>query len=53
MTYSLLEGHAAKFTLDLTWLPNGSPVGASGAGIVAQASDEDQFVLRGQFQSCW
>jgi hypothetical protein len=45
-----LKGHAAKFTVDLTWLPNGSPVGASSAGIVGQASDDDQFVLRGQFQ---
>ena len=45
-----VKGHAAKFTLDLTWLPNGSPVAASGAGIVGQASDEDQFLLRGQFQ---
>ncbi|MDB5297725.1 MAG: phosphate-selective porin family protein [Phycisphaerales bacterium] len=45
-----LRGHAAKFTLDLMYLPNGSPIDLNGAGILAQPNDQDQFVLRGQFQ---
>jgi hypothetical protein len=45
-----LHGHAAKFTIDGTWLPNGSPVNADGAGILAQPNTKDQFLLRAQFQ---
>ncbi len=41
-------GHNAKFTMDLTYLPNGAPVGDGGADILA--SDDNQVVLRGQFQ---
>jgi hypothetical protein len=41
-------GHRAKFTLDLTYLPDGSPADATGLGILASESDE--VVLRGQFQ---
>jgi hypothetical protein len=41
-------GHRAKFTLDLTYLPNGSPADATGLGILA--SENDEFVLRAQFQ---
>jgi hypothetical protein len=43
------QKHSAKMSIDATYLPNGTPVGASGAGIVA-SDDEDQFVVRGQFQ---
>lgn len=40
--------HNAKFTLDVGWLPEGSPVNASGIGVFS--GDEDQFYIRGQFQ---
>jgi hypothetical protein len=43
-------GHAAKFTADVTWLPNGSPVSSDGGGILAQPNGENEFVLRIQFQ---
>jgi hypothetical protein len=42
------HGHHAKVTIDLTWLPNGAPAGAQNLGILT--SDDDEFVLRGQFQ---
>jgi len=41
-------GHRAKLTLDLTYLPDGSPADANGLGILA--SEGDQLLLRGQFQ---
>jgi hypothetical protein len=41
-------GHNAKFTLDLTFLPNGSPGGAGGLDFIS--SNDDEWVLRGQFQ---
>lgn len=44
-----LKGHNAKVTLDLTYLPNGSPTDLDGIGVLA-ADNEDQFVIRGQFQ---
>jgi hypothetical protein len=43
-----IQGHAAKFTVDGTWLPNGSPSNQTGLGVLA--GDDSQFVLRGQFQ---
>ncbi len=42
--------HAAKFTVDLSYLPNGSPINADGLGILNPDADTDQLVLRGQFQ---
>ena len=45
-----LYGHNAKFTLDATYLPNGSPFNLDSAGILSQPASKDQFVLRGQFQ---
>jgi hypothetical protein len=42
------RGHAAKFTVDVTWLFNGSPTDVTGIGVLA--GDDDQFVIRGQFQ---
>jgi hypothetical protein len=41
-------GHNAKVTVDLNYLPNGAPVSSSGLDILQ--SDEDQIVIRGQFQ---
>jgi hypothetical protein len=41
-------GHRAKLTVDVVYLPNGSPSDQTGLGILA--GTEDQFVLRGQFQ---
>jgi outer membrane murein-binding lipoprotein Lpp len=43
-----VQSHAAKFTLDLTYLPNGCPNNQNGLGI--QPGDDDQLVFRGQFQ---
>jgi hypothetical protein len=42
------HGHAAKFTVDVTWLFNGAPSDVTGIGVLA--GDDTQFVLRGQFQ---
>jgi len=42
-------GNKAKFTLDLTWLPNGSPVAAPYQNILG-GSDESELILRGQVQ---
>jgi hypothetical protein len=42
------HGHNAKFTLDVSYLPQGAPVGADGLGILS--SEDDQFVIRGQIQ---
>jgi hypothetical protein len=43
-----LNGHNAKFTLDASYLPDGSPSTKQGIGVLA--TDEDSFILRGQFQ---
>ena len=43
------EGHAAKVTVDATWLPEGSPSTQSGIGVVGN-DDENQLIFRGQFQ---
>lgn len=40
--------HNAKFTLDLNWLPNGTPTSASGLGY--SNSTEEQIILRTQIQ---
>ena len=40
--------HNAKLTLDFVYLPEGAPSNQTGLGILG--SDEDQFVIRGQFQ---
>ena len=44
------KGHAAKLTIDGTWLPNGTPNNQDGIGILDPDSDEDQFLIRTQFQ---
>ena len=43
-----IRGHDLKFTVDVMWLPNGSPVSDSGSGVLA--SEDTQFVFRSQFQ---
>jgi hypothetical protein len=43
------KGHAAKFTADVTYLPNGTPVANTGGDILA-SDDEAEFVFRAQFQ---
>ena len=45
-----LKGQNAKFTLDLTYLPNGTPIGSSGAGILSQPTEQAQWLARVQFQ---
>ena len=45
-----VHGHAAKFTLDLTYLPNGVPSDQNQIGELDPDADDDQFVLRAQFQ---
>jgi hypothetical protein len=42
------QKHNVKFTLDVTWLPNGVPINLPALGFVA--SDEDEFVIRAQLQ---
>jgi hypothetical protein len=45
-----LKGHAAKFTIDGTWLPNGTPQDLSQLGILDPDGDKAQFIFRTQFQ---
>lgn len=45
-----LFGQNAKFTLDLSYLPNGSPVTVSGLDISSQTQDKEQWLARFQFQ---
>ena len=45
-----MSGHAAKLTVDVTYLPDGSPTNETGIGFLDPDADSDQFVLRGQFQ---
>jgi hypothetical protein len=48
-----MEKHAMKFTADVTYLPNGTPLSGStadGIGHLGDDADEDQFVFRAQFQ---
>ena len=44
-----MHGHDSKFTFDLMYLPNGSPVADDGAGILANDGDTE-FVFRAQYQ---
>ena len=45
-----MKGHTAKLTIDGTYLPNGTPSNQTGIGILDPDNDEDQFLLRTQFQ---
>ena len=40
--------HRGKFTLDVTYLPNGAPSDQTQSGILA--ADDDEFLVRAQFQ---
>ncbi|MEM9754263.1 MAG: hypothetical protein AAF916_12900, partial [Planctomycetota bacterium] len=40
--------HNAKVSIDATYLPDGAPFGSGGTGFAG--GDEDQIVVRGQFQ---
>lgn len=42
------KSHFAKITADLLYFPNGAPTNLDGAAILA--SDQDQWVIRAQFQ---
>lgn len=41
-------GQRAKFTLDVVYLPDGAPTNVTGIGVLA--AEEDEIVLRAQFQ---
>jgi hypothetical protein len=43
-------GHRAKFTVDLTYLPDGSPKPATSLGIVDDNGGNAEWILRAQFQ---
>jgi hypothetical protein len=45
-----LHGHAAKFTIDAIFLPNGSPVSDDGSGVLSTGRNQNEFLFRGQFQ---
>lgn len=42
-------GHRAKFTVDFSFLPDGSPTGLPDLGYIG-ANGEDEWLIRGQFQ---
>ncbi|MGE5608364.1 MAG: porin [Bacillota bacterium] len=43
-------GHRAKFTVDLSYLPDGAPKAVTGLGILDNNNGEAEWVLRAQFQ---
>ena len=45
-----ISGHAAKFTADVVYLPNGTPRGESGLGIMPEGDSKQEAVARLQFQ---
>lgn len=44
-----LHGHRAKFTIDGSWLPNGSPADLPAMGILRN-NGQSEFIIRGQIQ---
>lgn len=45
------EGHKLKMTVDVVFLPNGTPTGVGGAGILDSVGEfGEQLAIRGQFQ---
>jgi hypothetical protein len=44
-----LHGHSAKVTVDVGWLPNGSPNNQTGIGVLAN-DGENEYYIRAQFQ---
>ncbi|QOV91563.1 porin family protein [Humisphaera borealis] len=49
VNYYLMD-HAAKFSLDVLFLPEGSPLDMPGIGIIAQPTADPQAAIRAQFQ---
>ena len=45
-----IRRHAAKLTADVVYLPNGVPSDQSGIGELDPDADDDQVLIRGQFQ---
>jgi hypothetical protein len=45
-----MHKHAAKVTVDVSYLPNGIPINLDGNNELDPDADDDQLVLRGQFQ---
>ena len=45
-----IKGHAAKFTFDVSYLPDGTPSNEPQIGVLDPDADDQQFVFRGQFQ---
>ena len=43
-------GHRAKFTVDLSYLPSGSPKAVTGAGVLDSNDFNNEWMLRAQFQ---
>jgi len=45
-------GHRAKFTVDVSWLPDGTPAGVNSKsfGAADETSGQNEFMLRAQFQ---
>jgi outer membrane murein-binding lipoprotein Lpp len=43
-------GHRAKFTVDLSYLPNGAPAAATGSDILDKNAGQNELMLRVQFQ---
>lgn len=43
-------GHRAKVTIDLTYLPNGSPLSVGQIDVLDNNGDHAEWMLRGQFQ---
>jgi hypothetical protein len=43
-------GHRCEMTVDLNWLPNGSPTKLTGQGYLGDSNGNDEIVLRAQFQ---
>ncbi len=44
-----MHGYGAKLSLDVDWLPNGSPINDDGAGILAN-NGGSEFIVRAQLQ---
>ena len=44
-----LHGQAAKFTMDVSYLPNGTPVSDDGSGVLSN-NGKNELLLRAQFQ---
>lgn len=43
-------GHRAKFTVDLTYLPDGAPKAVTGSGVLDDNGGDAEWILRAQFQ---